>query len=266
MGDSLPGGAGIIISDFDGVLAPQGETCVSGEALEAIEGFRELGYGFGLASGKGLGYLYGCCSMRGIDPDFIIAENGGVVYMDGRAEAHPSGDVARLRGSMLLDRGRVTGGPGARIVMEEEKDVIYTPHVEGGMEGAMEMKSYFEGIIDREGLELDVYAHPDGAVDVVPRGMSKVTGIEKVRKRHGEGRTIAIGDGTNDIEMLSYVDFPATVGNAHPNVEALVRGRNGYVAGSTNGRGFREIYSFIRDQGTGLLVPERGLAAGSLIP
>jgi hydroxymethylpyrimidine pyrophosphatase-like HAD family hydrolase len=259
--EAYTGHAGIVISDFDGVMAPQGCKDISHEAVEAVHGFRELGYRFGLASGKPLSYLYSCCSEHGIAPDFIIAENGGVVYMDGTKIRHPPEDVRSMRNILSLDRGGFQGGPGRKVMFEEEKDVIYTPHMEGGMEGALETKDYFDGLIEEHGFQLDTYAHPDGAVDVVPRGMSKVKGIERVRHRYPEGMTIAIGDGTNDIEMLSSVDFPATVGNANPKVAELVSSRGGYIASHRNGKGFREIDEFVRSQGSGLLAPaERGLA------
>lgn len=267
---NLPGGeeaytghAGIVISDFDGVMAPQGCKDISHEAVEAVHGFRELGYRFGLASGKPLSYLYSCCSEHGINPDFIIAENGGVVYLDGQKLRESPKDVLSMRDILSLDRGRFVGGPDVRVDdKREEKDVIYTLYAEGGMDGAIQIKDYFDRLIDENGFQLETYAHPDGGVDVVPRGMSKVKGIEKVRHRYPEGVTIAIGDGTNDIEMLSSVDFPATVGNANPKVAELVASRGGYIAGHRNGKGFREIYEFVKGRGSDLLVPaERGLVS-----
>ncbi len=254
---------GIVFSDFDAVMAPQGCEDISAETIEAVNGFRELGYRFAIASGKPLGYILGCCSRSDVIPDFVVAENGGIVYMDGEINREPTGDLLRLKGMMVLDDGRIRGGPDVRIFKTEEKDVIYTPYVEGGMEGAVVMKDYFDRIIEREGLNLDVYAHPDGGVDVVPGGMSKVTGIARIREKYGEGHTIAIGDGNNDREMLSDVDFPATVGNAQPAVVELVTSRGGYIAENTNGKGLREIYQFIRDQGSGLMVPAGAEAVGN---
>jgi HAD-superfamily hydrolase, subfamily IIB len=66
--------------------------------------------------------------------------------------------------------------------------------------------------------------HPYG-VDVIPKGGSKATGIDKVLQAFGISRkdSIAFGDGLNDREMLSSVGIGVAMGNAHPELKNLAK-------------------------------------------
>jgi len=61
----------------------------------------------------------------------------------------------------------------------------------------------------------------DRAVDIVEKGASKVTGIEKYLALKGYRReeTVAFGDGENDVEMLRYVHIGVAMGNARQTVK-----------------------------------------------
>lgn len=58
--------------------------------------------------------------------------------------------------------------------------------------------------------------------DVVPRGQSKVKGMEAVCNYYGidKAETIAFGDGGNDIEMLRWAGCGIAMGNAEDKVKA----------------------------------------------
>lgn len=55
-------------------------------------------------------------------------------------------------------------------------------------------------------------------VDIVPKGCSKRTGIEKVLEKHHLtwDNVIAFGDGENDYEMLKFAKYGVAMGNSDP--------------------------------------------------
>lgn len=55
-------------------------------------------------------------------------------------------------------------------------------------------------------------------VDIVPKGCSKRTGIEKVLEKYNITweNVIAFGDGENDYEMLKYAKYGVAMGNSDP--------------------------------------------------
>ena len=65
-------------------------------------------------------------------------------------------------------------------------------------------------------------------VDVAPRGCSKGTGIEVVRKAFSIREMYGIGDHYNDLPLLESVDHPYTLTHAPAKVqeaaEGIVRG------------------------------------------
>ena len=55
-------------------------------------------------------------------------------------------------------------------------------------------------------------------VDIVPKGCSKRTGIEKVLEKYSLTweNVIAFGDGENDYEMLKFAKYGVAMGNSDP--------------------------------------------------
>jgi hydroxymethylpyrimidine pyrophosphatase-like HAD family hydrolase len=60
-------------------------------------------------------------------------------------------------------------------------------------------------------------------IDVTPRHLSKATSLENVRSKLGVPRdsTLAVGDGLNDIEMLSWAARAVAMGHAPDEVKAI---------------------------------------------
>ena len=59
-------------------------------------------------------------------------------------------------------------------------------------------------------------------LDLAPEGVSKASALEAVRRRLGVApeRTVAVGDGRNDVEMLAWAARSAAMGQAPPEVRA----------------------------------------------
>lgn len=68
----------VLASDYDGTLRT-GEM-VDTKDVEAIHAFREQGNAFGLVTGRSMESIKKEIERNGFEFDFIIANNGGVVY------------------------------------------------------------------------------------------------------------------------------------------------------------------------------------------
>ena len=61
----------------------------------------------------------------------------------------------------------------------------------------------------------------EGAVDIIPKGVSKISGINEIMKRYDidVSETMAIGDGQNDIPMIKYCAIGIAMGNSYEEVK-----------------------------------------------
>ena len=111
----------------------------------------------------------------------------------------------------------------------EHKRRIITIHF-GSLDLARKKADIWEAhlrpLMEKSGFT--VMNHPDGAVDFIPRGVSK-TSIARFLMGRFEGMPlIAAGDGVNDIPMLQGVPItPVCPGNAHPDVVRVVEANGG---------------------------------------
>ena len=62
-----------------------------------------------------------------------------------------------------------------------------------------------------------------GACDVVPKGVSKATGIDEIIKIYGIdiSETMGIGDGENDIDMLKHCQIGVAMGNSTNEIKKI---------------------------------------------
>ena len=70
--------------------------------------------------------------------------------------------------------------------------------------------------------ELDIIEHPMDVVELIPKGTSKASGIEKLCRllEIDHEDTYALGDSSNDLEMLEYVAHGIAMGNGMDNAKA----------------------------------------------
>lgn len=63
----------------------------------------------------------------------------------------------------------------------------------------------------------------DYGIDIVPKNVSKVTGMKKYLEANGlkQNESMAFGDGPNDIEMLKYVEIGVAMGNGKDEVKNI---------------------------------------------
>jgi Cof subfamily protein (haloacid dehalogenase superfamily) len=78
-------------------------------------------------------------------------------------------------------------------------------------------------LAEHVGAQGDVtYSTNNGLVEVVPRGISKASGVDEVARPLGIAAddVVAFGDMPNDLPMLRWAGHSVAMGNAHPDVLA----------------------------------------------
>ncbi|MEQ7009123.1 HAD family hydrolase [Actinopolymorpha sp. B17G11] len=131
-------------------------------------------------------------------PDVLVAvEELGVGY---RVNApFPPGE---LTGELSVEPlERLIADPVTRVILRE-------PSIEA---------EHFLEVIERVGVHgVAYYIGFTAWLDLAPEGVSKATGLAKVAERLGVRRedVLAIGDGTNDVEMLRWAGRGVAMGNA----------------------------------------------------
>jgi HAD superfamily hydrolase (TIGR01484 family) len=183
----------------------------------------------------------------GVAPRFLVCSNGAVTleraadgeYRRARIETFDPTEVLTTISTALSD---------AHYAVEDaEGHFRYTEHfpetaVTAGseqveFEGLLDIRATrvvvispnhateeFLGVVEQMGLQQVSYAIGWTAwLDIAPDGVNKATALEWVRSELGVPieRTVAIGDGRNDIEMLTWAGRGVAMGQAPGDVIAV---------------------------------------------
>jgi HAD superfamily hydrolase (TIGR01484 family) len=234
----------LCVFDIDGVLNPAG--CpVQKESITGIEELEEHGLKISFASGKHPWYITGGLVFSGLlRPDtVIVGESGGHVFFPREKE--------KILYTRYIDDIKEVKRHFFEIlapeyeVWEEPKETLLSLFPRK-WEDIPQVSRDLETITRTENLNLYVIAHVD-AVDVMQNGLSKKTGLTVVAEHLGIGfeEMIGVGDGMNDLEMLSSVGYPVAVANAHEKIKEVVRERGGYISEEKFGGGVLEAVRHI---------------------
>ncbi|MBD5785906.1 HAD hydrolase family protein [Cellulosimicrobium terreum] len=222
---------------------------------DAVGALRDAGHHVVLASGRSLVAMTSVAQALGIERGWLVASNGAVtVRLD---PDEPGGYV--VEDVVTFDPGPALRLlrehlPGARYAVEDvgvgfrlnelfpdgeldgvhrvvEFDELWSGEVTRVVVRAPESTSGdFHALVEHLGLDDVTYAVGWTAwMDLAPLGVTKATALEQVRRTlHVQPhRTVALGDGRNDVEMLQWAARGVAMGHA----DDVVRGAADEVTG-----------------------------------
>ncbi|MFI8523051.1 HAD family hydrolase [Promicromonospora sukumoe] len=225
----------MIACDIDGTLLRTGHppTTAVQAAIYTVLG---AGHHVVLATGRSVKGAVTAALQLGLDDTWIVASNGAVtVHLRGEhyqvVEEHTVDtltvvDVALKEAAAVRVAGEIVGtgwrvsapfpdhelNGAQRQAPIGEFLVNPTPRIALHGPGAHQM---VPALVARD---LTAIATRLDWVDVTPPRISKASALEKVRKGLGvePGRTVAIGDGENDLEMFCWASHDFAMGHAAP--------------------------------------------------
>lgn len=246
----------LIALDIDGTLVTYDEV-LSDAAREAVAAVRAAGHHVVLASGRSLIAMTPVAAELKIEDEWIVASNGAVTaridvsapmgYTLERVETFDPEPVLRMlqvelpharyavedvgvgfRMNELFPEGELNGEH--RVVDFEElwsgdvtRVVVRSPG---------ETSAEFHEIAARLGFDDVTYAVGWSAwMDIAPQGVTKASALETVRNELGVSveNTIAVGDGSNDIDMLRWAGHGVAMGHATETVQAAADAVTGSI-------------------------------------
>jgi hydroxymethylpyrimidine pyrophosphatase-like HAD family hydrolase len=193
----------VLVTDYDGTLATDG--AVDEPTLSALERLRMSGRRAILLTGRQLDDLLTVCPRLSLF-DYVVAENGGVLYEPRTRQETLLGKPPSAR---FLRRLRELTGNAIGI----GKVIVDTrvPHHSAVLQVIQEM-----------GLELQIIFNRD-AVMVLPAGVNKATGMDHALRKLGLSphEAIGIGDAQNDHSFLERCECAVAVANALPTIREV---------------------------------------------
>ena len=238
--------------DVDGTLLPCGKS-IPDSAVYSIKAAQALGSRCFIASGRSIaelprfpmlafdGYICSAGATIIVDDKLIysahiergafdslfryLSEKGFYVISQTDKATYLSKDAWDMFTRQLMKHiGRLVELNGLVIsdtvpVDEDVKKVLFLSDDDGyGVDRVRkEIDPMFTVVNNTVGLPQEIMA------EVVLGGISKATGIEKVLSYFGVDRSdsVAIGDGSNDIEMVEYADIGIAMGNSSGDLKAV---------------------------------------------
>lgn len=244
----------LIALDIDGTLTDSGSVDVPAPTTAAVAKVLRAGHRVVLASGRSLAGVLPIARALGLVDGWAIASNGAVI-----AGLTPTGYALELSDVREVDARQVVTAalnarlPGLAIAVEEVGTGYYVsePFPGGVLRGEQTVLPVHElgavttprivlrapsvhtlieplraaGLTATPGADVDL-------IDVTRGGVSKATALDTVRRRLriDRGDTVAIGDGENDLEALTWAAWGVAMGHASAKVRAAADHVTGTLA------------------------------------
>jgi phosphoserine phosphatase len=242
--------------DIDGTLAASGTMQIAPAVRVAVARFLAAGHHVVLASGRSLAGVLPIARTLDLAGGWVIASNGAITArLDQRVlRGYELEDVQNFDPGPVVQLARAAV-PGLQIGAERVGRGYDVTHLfpPGQLNGTQQIVSpdylgersttrlVLRGVgADRlqdpvRALGLTALLMEPDWVDVTPPGLSKATALEKVRANIGvePARTVAVGDGENDLEMLRWAARGVAMGHA----PAVVREAADEVTGTLDEHG-----------------------------
>lgn len=243
-----------ILFDVDGSVAPQGGS-VSPEVASIFRGLKEIGLKMGPATGKNADYCRGMAMGLSIGTwSFVIAETGAQ-FIETTHEGPPPAfrfhrmasetkDLALFRQLIRLDAFERTFLLRKTIQNyrpEMKEEIISIFPADEHVERTKGWLDFFNEVVKIYDLNLTLKRHSDGCIDIIPAGVTKQLGVNKVCQLIGciPKQILTVADGVNDEELVTGTT-PIAVANAVPRIKELALAEGGFVADFNDGKGFAQ--------------------------
>jgi hydroxymethylpyrimidine pyrophosphatase-like HAD family hydrolase len=238
----------LIALDVDGTIIDYDEA-LSERVRGAVRGVLDAGHHVVVATGRSLPGTLPVLDRLGLVDGWCVCSNGGVTLRL---------DPALPEGYEVADLVTFDPSPALRLLREHLPTALYAvenvgigfrltaPFPPGELYGELSYVDFdelltmpaprvivrspehtpedFLRIIERVGLHGVGYAVGWTAwLDLAPDGVSKASALEPVRAALGvpPERTVAVGDGRNDVEMLTWAARGVAMGQAEPELLAV---------------------------------------------
>ncbi|PRY14064.1 HAD family hydrolase [Kineococcus rhizosphaerae] len=254
----------LVALDVDGTVVDLDES-LSDRVRDAVHRVAGSGAHVVVATGRSLHGTLPVLQRLGLHDGFAVCSNGAVTVQLDPAEPEgyrvvslhtfdPSGVAELLRENLptglfaveVLGRGYKLTAPFPDGELTGEMTVV--PFDELFAEPVMRViirspehtSAEFSRLVDEVGLKGVAYSVGWTAwLDLAPDGVTKASALEEVRMRLDveRERTVAVGDGRNDVEMLRWAGRGVAMGNAPDEVKAAADA----VTGSVEDDGLAEV-------------------------
>ena len=221
----------LIALDIDGTVLRE-DGVINDAVIAAVGRVRDAGHEVMLATGRSVALTMPILDRLGLSPEYVVCSNGAITLI--RDPEAPTGYrrefVETFDPSEVLTTIRANLEAAHYAVEDETGLARFTGFFPEGALGAGSVKVEFEelltyqatrvvvispehdiedflSVVERMGLHKVSYNVGWTAwLDIAPHGVNKSTAMERVRAALGipRSRVLAIGDGRNDIEMLTW--------------------------------------------------------------
>lgn len=242
----------LVALDIDGTLVDAREH-VTPAVVEALTAVRRTGVHVVLATGRSVFGIGRIIDLLRLPSGYCVASNGAVIFtfpptrvlsavtFDARPavnavlEAVPAALVAvevvghGYRVNRPFPPGEITGELWVEPLDALTKEPVTRVIIRDPQSSAEE----FLDLADRIGLHgTNYFVGFTAWLDLAPQGISKASALDEVASELGVDRSdvLAIGDGRNDLEMLSWAGRGVAMGQAYPEVKSCADDITGTLA------------------------------------
>ncbi len=245
-----------IALDVDGTLVDH-EGAMTDEVRSAAQAVISAGHDVVVATGRSSGATLPVLEQIGLRRGYAVCSNGGVtlrvdpdlpngfVVVD-RVTFDPKPALNALRERLPLAKYALEDDQGRFLATESFQDASF---------GAIAQSASFEELLGANAVRVVVFSTDSTAeefgtaveaiglhgvtysvgwtawLDIAAAGVTKASALELLRRKLGgdPALTVAVGDGRNDIEMLSWAARGVAMGQAPPEVRAAASEVTGSV-------------------------------------